>query len=173
MRNTIYLLLFTMTLIQCSPKKTETSQSTTDSVAVDSVLATSPAPSLLAFSPIEGFVLDNTFVLTDTINCFLVSTQQELNMKFGTSPGNPDFLINYIVGVACKPTTELTTIVMDKVETGTETIDVYLTIQRGARQKRLSKPAQLFAIERRDGYLMMQFYVNGKKDKALLLALAE
>lgn len=166
------LLLFAVLIQQCTPKTTETT-STVDSVAVDSVVASSPAPSLLAYNPIGGFTLDNKLVLADTVNFFLFANQEELNQKFtserSVSPQSMDFVINYIVAVACKPTTDLTTIVMDKVQLGAESIEVYVNIQRGEQQKVLAKPAQVFAIEKRDGFLALQFFVNGKKDKALLL----
>lgn len=175
MKNTVYLLLLMISLIHCSTRKTETSQSTTDSVAVDTVLATTPAAPLLAFSPLEGFSAANKLDVADTVNYYIFSSPEEMKGKFASTAAdsNPDFLINYVVGVACKPTTNLTTIVMDKVEIGPESIDVYLTIQHGEQQKLLTRPARIFAIERRDGYSEMQFYVNGKKDKALLLLLTE
>ncbi len=176
MKNTIYFFLITISLINCSTKKTETSQSTADSVAMDSsILATTPATSLLAFSPLEGFSPSNKLDLPDSVNYFIFSSLEEMKGKFAltAADGDPDFVINYVVGIACKPTTSMTTIVMDKVEIGPESIEVYLTIQHGEQQKLLTRPARIFAIERRDGYSEMQFYVNGKKDKALLLLLTE
>ncbi len=175
MKNTVLLLLM-ISLINCSTKKTETSESTTDSVTVDSsVLATTLAPSRLAFIPGDGFSADNKLVLADTVNYFIFTNAEEMKGKFTSTvaDSNPDFLINYVIGVACKPTTYLTTIVMDKVEVGPQSIDVYLTIERGEQQKSRSTPAQVFAIEKRDGYSDMQFYVNGKKDKALMLEITE
>ena len=169
-------LLFLLTALwACTPKKTETT-ATADSTAVDTMMvATPPAPLMLAFNPMSGFYLNNSLVFTDSTNYFLFSSQQELAKKFslnksqGAEIGKTDFLINYMVGVACAPTTKLTTIVMDKVEAGDYTINIYLTIRRGEEQKSLSRPAQIFAIERRSGFTALQFYVNGKEDKVLVL----
>ena len=113
--------------------------------------------------------------LADSVNYYIFSSAEGMKGKFASTAADasPDFLINYVVGVACKPTTALTTITMDKVEIGPESIDIYLTIQYGEQQKSLTRPAHLFAIERRDGYEQMQFYVNGRKDKVLMLDLGE
>ena len=173
MKKFIALTLFAM--LSCTTKKTETA-STLDSTAVDStILATTPAPANLAFNPLAGFSLSNSMTLTDSTNYFLLESQEELNKKFsmdktsGTEIVMPDFTINFNVAVACAPTTKLTTIVMDSVEARDQTISVYLNIRRGAEQKVLSKPAQVFAIERRSGFSNLQFFVNGKLDKAIVL----
>ncbi len=170
-------LLFSIALltIGCVTKKTET-KGVSDSLAVNSdVLATQPAPATLAFDEISGFFLDNKLTFTDSVNYFLFNSQEELNKKFdsGKTPASevisPDFTINYVVAVACLPTQNLTTIVMDKVEINERDINVYLNIQQGEKQTFVSKPSRIFAIEKRDGYLAMQFFVNGKKDKAIML----
>ena len=141
-------------------------------IAIDNTLATTPAASQLAFSTGDMFSLDSKTVLEDTVNYFLFFTAEELNAKFGsaaTTTDMPDFLINYVVAVACNSTTQLTTITLEKVETGDSSIDVYLSIQRGEQQKTSTKPAKVFAIERRDGFPVMQFYVNGKEYKGIVL----
>ncbi|MDZ4715596.1 MAG: hypothetical protein SH819_09015 [Cytophagales bacterium] len=167
------IIFFSLLLLSnCATKKTETTSSA-DSLQVDSMMTLTPPPALLASSPLDGFSLDNKLTFTDSVNYFLFSSQEELNQKFGKKKGAfaPDFLINYVVAIACKPTTSLTTIVMDKVQTGPECIDVYLTILRGEKQKFVTKPAQVFAIEKRDGVETMHFYVNGKLDKDIALAI--
>jgi hypothetical protein len=171
-----YLLLLALSLQFCSTKKTETTEVASDTVTVDSTLATTPASPQLAFSPFDGFTVDTKLALPDSVNYFLLANQDDLASRFGTTSaatGNPDFLINYVIGVACKPSTTLTTIVLDKVETGESTINVYLTIQRGEQQKTSAKAAGVFAIERRDGFPVMQFFVNGRKDKAIVLVEAQ
>lgn len=169
-------LLLALSLQFCSTKKTETTEVAADTVAVDSTLATTPASPQLAFSPFDGFTADANLALPDTVNYFLLTNQDDLTARFGTTAsasGNPDFLINYVIGVACKPSTALTIITLDKVETGESTINVYLSIQRGEQQNTASKAARVFAIERRDGFPVMQFFVNGRKDKALVLVEAQ
>lgn len=170
------ILVVAVALSACTTKKTETTGKA-DTVAVDStVLADKPAPAMLAFSEMNGFFLDNKVVFTDTVNFFLLSGQEELDKKFSTDKTKaseviqPDFLINYVVAVACMPTQDLTTIVMEKVEVGDQSINVYFTIQRGEKQKFVSKPSKIFSIERRDGFSALQFYVNGKMDKSISLA---
>jgi hypothetical protein len=168
-------LLFTLALllwISCNPRKTETATTTApaDSVAIDSVLATTPAPAMLAFAPIDGFTAAKGLQTPDSINYFLLNNPDELQKSFvSASSATPDFIINYVIGVACQATPRATTITLDKVATAESSIDVYLNIIRGDAGKSSTKPAQLFAIEKREGYPVMQFYVNGKKDKALVL----
>lgn len=168
------MILAAVLLSSCTSKKQET-DSAVDSLAVDSLLMMNPGPSLLAYSPVSGFSLDNKLVFTDSVNYFMFSNQEELNKKFiidkSSKVVTPDFLINYVVAVACAPTTKLTTIVMDRVETSDSSIDVYLTIQRGEDQKFLTTPAQIFVVEKRNGFSAMQFFVNGKMDKAFVLGL--
>ena len=173
MKKFIALALFAM--LSCTTKKTETA-GPLDSVAADSsILATSPAPPDLAFNPIPGFYLNNSLKLADSTNYFLLGSQEELNKILGMNKAAgaeivaPDFTINYNVAVACSSTKKLTTILMDSVEARDQTISIYLTIRRGEAQKVLSKPTQLFAIERRSGFSNLQFFVNGKLDKAIVL----
>lgn len=166
--------LFTLALllwISCTPRKTETTtEPTADSVAIDSVLATTPAPALLAYAPVEGFTSAKGLQTPDSVNYYLLNNQDDLLKSFAsTGAAYPDFIINYVIGVACQATPRSTTITLDKVVTSESTIDVYLNITRGEVAKSSIKPAQLFAIEKREGYPVMQFYVNGKKDKALVL----
>ena len=169
--NRLILLLLALTLwLSCAPKKTETEAPPADSTAIDSVLATMPAPALLAFAPADGFMAAKGLKTQDSVNYFLLNNPEDLQRSFAATGGDaPDFIINYVIGVACQPTVRATVISLDKVITAESSIDVYLNITRGATEKTSSIPVQLFAIEKREGYPVMQFYVNGKKDKALVL----
>lgn len=154
----------------CSTKKPETAAPPADSTTIDSVLATTPAPALLAFAPVDGFAAARGLATPDSINYFLLNNQEDLEKSFSSATAPPpDFIINYVIGVAGQPTTRTTAITLDKVVTAEYSIDVYLTLTRGESGKSSVKPVQLFAIEKREGYPVMQFYVNGKKDKALVL----
>jgi hypothetical protein len=157
----------------CSPKKTETT-SGIDSLAVDSVVASSPAASALAFSSLEQLGVKNATDLPDSINYFHLSSQEELEQKFDRSgevdaSNAPDFIINYILAIATGLDLRGTTISLDKVVTNENSIDVFVNIYHTEAGHTMLVEAQLFAIERREGYPVMQFYVNGKKDKALVL----
>lgn len=171
MKILLSFLVLSLTFWSCSTKKTETTTAPADSVVVDSVLATTPAPAMLAYSPIEGFSANKRLELADSVNYFLLSNEEELNQRFGhdQTTATPDFIINYVVGVIGQPSKQTTTIAIDKVQTGDSSLDVYLTITRGENGKVQQTPSALFAIERREGYPVMQFYVNGKKDKALVV----
>lgn len=167
-------LLFTLALllwISCTPRKTETTSAPpADSVAIDSVVATTPAPALLAYASIDGFTAAKGLQIPDSVNYYLLNNQDDLQNSFvSTSANAPDFIINYVIGVACQATSRATAITLEKVVTAESSIDVYLNIARGEAGKSSSKPVQLFAIEKREGYPVMQFYVNGKKDKAVVL----
>lgn len=167
-------LLFSLALLlwcSCTPRKTETTTvPPADSVAIDSVLATTPAPALLAYAPIDGFTAAKGLQTPDSVNYYLLNNQDDLQKSFApTGAATPDFIINYVIGIACQPTTRATSITLEKVLTADSSIDVYLNITHGEAGKSSTKPAQLFAIEKREGYPVMQFYVNGKKDKALVL----
>jgi len=173
--NKVLLLFVLVLIVSCNPKKTETS-GIADSLKVDSaVLATAPAPATLAFSSLSGFFLNNKLIFKDSVNYFLLTSQEDLNSKFDTDKksasevSSPDFIINHIVAVALKPTQQLTTITMDKVEIVDKEINVYFNIQYGVKQDFVAKPSQIFAIEKRDGMIDIQFWVNGKKDQALML----
>ncbi len=164
-----FLLLPLLFVAGCGTKKTETLTTPVDSVTVDSVLATQPAAALLAFGAVDGYSAKSELELPDSVNYFLSFSEGELSERFSGGITAPDFIINYVVAVVCQPTKLATTITLEKVVTGDSSIDVYLTITRGESGKTGVKPTQLFAIERREGYPVMQFYVNGKKDKALVL----
>lgn len=169
----VLLLLLTLIAAACSTKKAETTVAPTDSLAnADSVLATSRANPSLAFSALEGFSLNTGQTVTDSVDFLLIGNGDQFNQAFAADVKGtlaPDFIINYVIGVVCKPTATATTIGLEKVETGESTIDVYITLTRGSTGNTKRSPSQLFAIERREGYPVMQFYVNGKKSKALVL----
>jgi hypothetical protein len=156
----------------CSPKKQETANAPVDSVGVDTVLATKPAAPLLAFEALSGFAAKKGFETPDSVNYLMLSNQEALDLAFtwDKSTPAPDFIINYVLAVACKPTTIATTITLEQVETGESSINVFLNITRGATGPS-NTPSAIFAIERREGYPVMQFYVNGKKDKSLVLVM--
>lgn len=172
MRN--FLLFLCLLALACSPKKQETVSQPIDTVAVDTVLATAPAKPVLAFSSVDGWAVNNKVGLPDSVNYFLLGTQEEFDQKFGrdknvADPIAPDFLINWIIAAATKSSNRPTNITLEKVETGDGTIDVYLTISRAAAGQAKSSATGVYAIERRDGFPVMQFYVNGKRDKALVM----
>ncbi len=166
----LFGILFAMAiLLACSTKKTETVSTSVDTTAVDSVIATTPAQSALAFSSLNGFSVKAGTPLPDSTNYFLLGSQEQLNQYFSSGSDSPDFIINYIVAAVLAPTQRTTSISIDKAVTGDSSLDIYLTVTRGADDGKKVSPVQMFAIERREGYPVMQFYVNGKKDKALVL----
>jgi len=174
MRTLLSIVVAILVLSACSTKKTETIAESTDTTAIDSVLATSPAPAMLAFGALDGFVAMQNLELPDSVNYFHLENQDQLNQRFTRGKiagpdGAPDFIINYVVAVVTAPDTRETVIAMDKVVTNDNSIDVYINIVRSQASKPRGAAVQLFAIERREGYPVMQFYVNGKKDKGLVL----
>jgi hypothetical protein len=160
----------------CSPKKQETETENVDSVGVDSVLATTPAQPSLAFTSADGWEVNSRVDLPDSVNYFLMGTREEFNTKFGPSktvaePVNPDFLINWVIGVVTKPSNRPSHITLEKVETGNSSIDIFLTITHAEPGPNKVSASSVYALERRDGFPVMQFYVNGKKDKSLVLVM--
>lgn len=171
MRTAAALFLGLLT-IACSPKKQETTTMPADSLGVDTVLATTPAAPILAFDALSGFTVKKGFETPDSVNYLMISSQEALDLAFtwDKNTSEPDFIINYVLAVACKPTPLATTIILEKVETGESSINVFLNITRGEASA-VTTPSAIFAIERREGYPVMQFYVNGKKDKSLVLVM--
>ncbi len=169
---TAVVLLSGLLAFACSPKKQEKATSPIDTVAVDTVLATTPAAPLLAFDALSGFTVKKGLETPDSVNYQLISSQEALDLviTLDKNAPAPDYIINYVLAVACKPTPRSTTITLEKVETGESSINVFLNITRGATGS-VTTPAAIFAIERREGYPVMQFYVNGKKDKSLVLVM--
>ncbi len=171
------ILLFTGVLFvlgACSTKKTE-STSTADSLSITAELADNPAPISLAFSPLGGFSVKNSVAMQDTVNFILLESQEDIDKNFVYEKSatqqlvQPEFIINFMVAMVCLPTDYQTTLGVEKVEVGTDAINVYVTSTRGTKGSIPNKPTLLFAVERRDGFSKMQFYVNGIKNKALML----
>lgn len=165
MRNIISLLVAVAVLQACTGKKTETTE-TADSVQVDttSALADQPAPASLAFDQIAGYTIKNTVALSDSVNVFLIADEDEFDKMFaadkGASPAKPDFLINYVIGIACLTTDRATTIVLDNV-TVADAIVASVTLKRGEKQSVTYKPTQILVFERRN-VLALNVLVNGK-----------
>jgi len=169
-------MVFTLcaSLVACSPKKAETETESTpvDSTELmDDVRATDRAVATLAFDAVDGYMVKDQLTVSDSVNYFLIASAEQLNEVFATGSASqtPDFIINYLIGVIRKPNSRLATIALDSVRASDSSIDVYLTVRQGEFGKAPVKAAQLFAIERREGYPVMQFHVNGKKDKAIVL----
>lgn len=173
MKSALLLLVTGLVMVACNTKKTESTQ-TTDSLKVDStIMADTPAPTSLAFSPVDGYSIKSSVALIDTVDFFLLTNQEDMDSKFAVDKtisevAKPDFIINHIFAVVCTPSQKSTTIAVEKVEVGGD-INVFVTIRRGEGQQTTAKPAKIFAIEKRDGYNAIQFFVNGQKSKALLV----
>ena len=175
MKKIFFCIAAAALIAACTPKKTETTE-VADSVRMDSVIqADTPAPASLAYSLMPGYSAKNTVALTDSVNFLLLQTQEDVDKNFildktaTNAITKPDFIINYNVGVVCLPSQLMTTISLDKVEIAENNVNVYVNIKRGEKQSMASKPAQIFAFERRDGVGTIQFYVNGKIDKSFFL----
>ncbi len=175
MKQIFFLIAAAVLASACAPKKTETTE-VTDSLKMDSVIqADTPAPASLAFSLMPGYSAKNTVALADTVNFILLLNQQDIDKNFvldkaaANAIANPDFIINYNIGVVCLPSQLATTISLDKVEVVESNVNMYVNIKRGEKLSLASKPAQIFAVERRDGVGTIQFYVNGKIDKSFFL----
>lgn len=168
------LIVFALCLLHfaCTPKKTETESSAVDTTAMEEdARATDLAAATLAYEALDGFMANEQFKVADSVNYFLIASEDQLTEIFGLAPGTqtPDFIINYIIGVVRQPNTQMANIALDSVRASNSSINVYLNVRQGAVIKTPVKASQLFAIERREGYPVMQFYINGKKDKALVL----
>ncbi|HQQ98035.1 MAG TPA: hypothetical protein PLX35_12270 [Cyclobacteriaceae bacterium] len=173
MKTIIHTFAAAAVLISCSAPKQEQTEAL-DSANMKTELAVTEAPPLLAFAPIDGYAVTNTFEMKDSVNFVLLNSEADLNKDFvynkgDVSSASPDFVINHIVAVATLPDLRQTTIAMDKVEIANGEINVYVTVTRGQKGGTPSKAAQVFAIERRDGFTTVQFWVNGVKSTALLL----
>jgi hypothetical protein len=167
MRNLFLLIAATSLIFSCNSKKTETI--TQDTLKVDTV-AKVEMPQL-AFSPIENYSIKKNVPLTDSVNFMLINSQREFDRIFteGANASPIDFIINYTVAIACPSTDITTSIDIEKVELGENTINVFAKVTRGEKGKTTSIPARAFAIEKRDGYVSMDFYLNEKMAISLML----
>jgi hypothetical protein len=167
MRNLLLLIIATGLMLSCNNKKTETIAQ--DSIKVDTV--TKVEMPQLAFSPIENYSLKKNVPLPDSVNFMLINSQQEFDRIFtaGANASPIDFIINYTVAIACPSSDIATSIDIEKVELGENTINVFAKITRDEKGNATSIPARAFAIEKRDGYVSMDFYLNGKMATSLML----
>ncbi|MBL7866279.1 MAG: hypothetical protein JNK10_15520, partial [Cyclobacteriaceae bacterium] len=92
------LIIFTGLLIlsACGTSTKDTDSTlTTDSTAIDSTLATTLAPAMLAFDQLDGFEPKKELASEDSLNYFLLLSEEELKSKFsGSASSSPDFIIN-------------------------------------------------------------------------------
>ena len=170
----LFILFFSFILLSCQNKKigSETVQSPADTT-------TAPTPATLttplAFDPLENYVLKSTVKPTDSVDLFIISTQEQFNNLFEALKTasdkiiQPDFIINYTVGVVCKPTDKKTTINIEKAEFGDFAMNVFVKIEHGEKENSLSTPARVFAIEKRNGISRVDFFINGQKSKSIEL----
>ncbi len=170
-------IVFILTAASCSTSNKETNSGVDSVVIIDSaVQADKPAPSALAFTALNGYSVKKSVTLHDTLNFILVRNQEELDKQFSEEKtvtagmGKPDFIINYIVAVVCQPSTRTTAISLEKVQMTDTAMNVYVITKRAEQQTISSSATQIFAIERRDGVNNMQFWVNGKKEKAFFMS---
>jgi hypothetical protein len=171
MKYLFFLFVVVIFLSSCRNKKLETT--VVDSVATDTTSQTAAVQ--LAFSPIENYFLKNTVQLPDSVNFLIIANQSEFDSLFGVAKTAtneitaPDFIINHTIAITTSPTNIKTTIELEKVELGESTINVFAKIVRGEKESATSTPAKVYAIEKRDGVTGMDFYLNGKVVKSLML----
>jgi hypothetical protein len=172
MKHVFFLLIIVISLSSCRNKKLDTTE-VIDSVATDTT-SQSAAPQL-AFSPLDNYFLKNTAQLPDSINFLIIANQSEFDNLFGTAKTAtneitpPDFIINHTIAITALPTNIKTTIEVEKVELGESTINVFAKVNRGEKETATSTPARIFAVEKRDGVTGMDFYLDGKMVKSLML----
>jgi hypothetical protein len=167
-KHLFFLFIIIFLISSCQNKKIETVA--TDTLAVDTVAAAS-APQL-AFSPLENYFLKNTATLADSVNFFIFANQSEFDDMFAAANNKinaPDFIINHHIAIALLPTQNKTTIEIEKIELGESTINVFAKIKKGEKENATFSPAQAFAIEKRDGVTGMDFYLDDRKVKSLML----
>jgi hypothetical protein len=109
--------------------------------------------------------------LPDSVNFMIFNSKDEFDRIFtGDENSTPiDFIINHTVAIACQATDLKTSIDIEKVELGENTINVFAKITRSEKQNAKSIPARVFAIEKRDGMVSLDFYLNGKRATSLML----
>jgi len=171
MKHLFFLLIVIISLSSCSNKKLETTE-VVDSVATDT---TSLVATQLAFSPLDNYFLKNTAQLPDSINFLIIANQSEFDNLFGAAKTAtneiiaPDFIINHTIAITTLPTNIKTTIEVEKVELGESTINVFAKITQGEKESATSTWAKVYAVEKRDGVTGMDFYLDGKMVKSLIL----
>ncbi|HEY5824112.1 MAG TPA: hypothetical protein VIT44_07100 [Cyclobacteriaceae bacterium] len=172
MKHLFFLLIIVISLSSCSNKKLETTE-VVDSISTDT---TSLAAAVqLAFSPLDNYFLKNTAQLPDSVNFLIIANQSEFDNLFSVAKiaGNeitpPDFIINHTIAITTSPTNIKTTIEVEKVELGESTINVFAKITKGEKESAIATPAKVYAVEKRDGVTGMDFYLDGKMVKSLML----
>lgn len=157
-----------LVFISCGSPQKETNA--TDSISLGAVAADQPATSHLSFDQLPGFSTNSKTNLADTLNYFLLASADDLEQTFTAAAGttDPDFLINYIVGIAGKETNKLKAVTTDSVRVNGSSIEVFVRLGRD-EQSATSRPARLIAIEKRTDVISIRFFVNGIPGSEIIL----
>jgi hypothetical protein len=168
MKNVILVLVSACLMLSCNSKKTETVNAQ-DTVKIDTV--TKAEVPKLAFNTLDGYTIKKNVPLPGNVNFMIFNSKDEFDRIFTAeaSAAPIDFLINHTVAISCSATDIKTSIDIEKVELGENTINVFAKITRGEKQNAKSIPARVFAIEKRDGMVSLDFYLNGKMASSLML----
>jgi hypothetical protein len=172
MKPLLFLFVTGIALTSCQNKKIENLQ-TVDSLITD----TTQNVTTLAFDPLDHYTLKKNVKLPDSVNFLLIGSELEFDNLFEANSKEkqgvvqPDFIINHTVAIISGATDKRTTIEIEKVEIDDNSINVFTKVTRGEKENALTTPARVFAIERRDGLISVDFYQNGKMMKSFMLIL--
>lgn len=159
------LVITVIVITGCRNKKIE-NETIQDSVATTADTTTAKAAAL-AFSPIETFTLKKDAVLPDSLNFLVLAGADEFNNLFEGAGTAPDFVINYTIAIV-RQSAGGASLEVNRVELKESTLSVF-AVYTDSDPTRKSSEAKIYAIERRDGVISIDFYVNGKPASKMMM----
>jgi len=126
----------------------------------------------LAFAESETvYHLNDSAKQTDSIDFFLFANEDELRAVASTTAAStsPDFIINYIVGIATRTGESELFVKVTSVKIMDNAIKVFAEVEHDSVNLATTPQLRVFAIERRDGIISIDFYLENRLRKSLLL----
>ncbi len=167
-------LLLIVLVTSCNSGKEKQGESSKDLAPVVSEIPV-PEATPVDFKELSGYFLNNSYELPGELNIIEAANKDQMKLAFGTAKtmknkiDTVDFNTSAVIGVALQPTDIKTDMKIEKVEKLEETLNVYLTLDKGEKQSFTIKPVVLFSISKQVDVKNVQLYIEGVNKEILPL----
>jgi len=170
MKKIFFFFLVLLTGYGCGKRSPK---SVAESKVVEADSSTLETPVVLSFGELHNLNLKPNDAQQDSISFEIFNSFHDLENRFYVSYEDKamesNLVINRVIGIFCSHGQGASKIEVEKVELGADDINVFVNVTYENSPSLPNTLFKVYAIERRDGYKSLQFFVNNKMKKSISL----